>query len=138
MPKLVPYLNTDAEPGEQLSPEMRTEIREVAPSTLVNDAVTTPRIRDLAVTTEKVADGAVTSPKIAAKGVKRINLDDGVVGPDQLDTGSVTAVKAGLGVATAHDADGNPIACDFVFLTQTEFAAVTEQPGVTYMVKADG
>lgn len=138
MPKLVPYLNTDAEPGEQLSPEMRTEIREVAPSTLVDGAVTTPRIRDLAVTAEKVADGAVTSPKIATKGVKRINLDDGVVGPDQLDTGSVTAVKAGLGVATAHDVDGNPIACDFVFLTQSEFAAVTEQPGVTYMVRADG
>ena len=137
MPKLVPTLDTDATPGERFAPEIRQEIAEVAPSTLVNDAVTTPRIRDLAVTTEKLADGAVSSAKIATKGIKAINVDDGAVGTDQLDDAAVTDTKAGLGVATAHDAEGNPVACDFVFLTQSEYAAVDDEPGVTYMVRAD-
>ncbi|UVT31468.1 hypothetical protein SEA_SEJANUS_35 [Mycobacterium phage Sejanus] len=131
---LIPYLNRDAPPGEKLAPEMRAEIAEVAPSVVVNNSITTAKLRDKAVTGEKMADGAVGSPQIAQGGVKTINIDDQAVTTDKLNDGSVTAAKAGIGVSKAVDADDEPIENTFKFVTAAEFAGMTQVPGVTYMV----
>lgn len=136
MAKLVPYLDTEKPAGQQLSPEMRAEIAEVAPSGLTNGSVTTAKLAEKAVATAKLADGAVTSTKIATNGVEAVNLGPGAVTTTKLDDNSVTAAKAGLGVVTAFDKDGNPIDAPTVFMTQTEYAAITPVPGVTYMLRA--
>ncbi|OBC03386.1 hypothetical protein A5784_14235 [Mycobacterium sp. 852013-50091_SCH5140682] len=136
MPKLVPYLDTEKPVGERLSPQMRAEIEEVAPSGLVNGAVTTAKLAEKAVATGKLADGAVTTEKIATNGVEAVNLAPGAVTTAKLDDDSVTAAKAGIGVVTAYDKDGNPVEAPIVFMTQTEYAAITPVPGVTYMLRA--
>ncbi|MHC9292072.1 phage upper tail fiber protein [Mycobacterium sp. LTG2003] len=126
-------IDLDAEDGEKFAPEVRAEIAAVAPSLLVNGAVTTVKLRDLAVTLEKLADGAVTSPKIAAGGVKAVNIDTGAVTSDKIDAGAVTAPKAGVGVVTAHDSSGTAITVDIVPITAADYAALSSpNPNVLY------
>lgn len=127
-------IDLDAPIEEQLAPEMRAAIAAVAPSLLVNGAVKTAKLADGAVTEPKLGDGAVTSPKIATKGVKTVNLDDGAVTTPKLAAGAVTAAAAGVGVSKAVDSDDVPIENTFKFVTATEFAGMTQVPGVTYMV----
>lgn len=135
MTLLIPYLDTSKPAGEKLSPLMRAEIAEVAPSTLSDNAVTTAKLVDKAVTTPKLADGALTSPKIATKGVKTLNIDDTAVGTAQLADDAVTAAKAGVGVVTAHDSTGNPITLDAVPITSSGYAALaTKDPNTLYLL----
>ncbi|ORA38128.1 hypothetical protein [Mycobacterium aquaticum] len=136
MSTLVPFLDLSKPVGERLAPQMQQEIAEVAPSGLVNGAVTTAKLAEKAVTGPKLADGAATTEKIATNGVEAVNLAPGAVTTPKLDDDAVTAAKAGLGVVTAYDKDGNPVDAPMVFMTQTEYAAITPVPGVTYMLRA--
>lgn len=133
---LVPYLDLSKPVGERLSPQMRAEIEEVAPSGLTNGAVKTSKLDEKAVTTTKIADGAVTTEKIATNGVEAVNLAPAAVTTAKLDDDAVTAAKAGLGVVTAYDKDGNPIDVKTVYMKQSEYAAITPAPGVEYRLTA--
>lgn len=124
MPEVVATLDTDAEPGEKFSPQVRAEIAEVAPSTLNDGAVTTPKVADEAITNPKLAPGAVHSENIAAGEVKADNLAAGAVGTAALDDGSVTDTKAGPGVMTTHDDEGNAITLGVVLISDADYAAL--------------
>lgn len=121
--------------SERLAPEVVAEIAAVAPSTLVNGAVTTAKLRDGAVATAKIADGAVTSPKIGTGEVKTVNLSDGAVATAKLDDDAVTADKAGVGVVTARNKDGDPITLEVVPMSAADFGALpSKNPNVMYAV----
>lgn len=120
--------------GERLAPEVRAEIAEVAPSTLVNGAVTTAKLRDGAVAAAKLADGAVTSPKIGTGEVKTVNLGDGAVTTAKLGADAVTADKAGTGVVTSRNKDGDPITLTVVPIAAADYAAITKDPNTLYAV----
>lgn len=138
MAKLVPYLDTSKPRGERLSPEMREEIAEVAPSTLNDGEVKTAKLADGAVTESKLAAGAVTSAKIATKNVKTVNLDDSAVGTPQLAAGAVTAAKAGIGVMAVFDSAGNPLAAKTVVITVSGYQQLNPpDPNTFYEVLAD-
>lgn len=124
----------EAPAGQRLPPEVREEIAEVAPSTLNDGEVTTNKLDDGAVTHPKLAANAVHSENIAAKQVKAPNIDDGAVGTPQLDDGAVTAAKAGLGVVTVYDDEGNPISLTAVPMSDANYAAlVTKDPNTLYL-----
>ena len=127
-------IDLDAPIEEQLAPEMRAAIAAVAPSLLVNGAVTTAKLRDLAVATAKLADGAVTSLKIGTGEVKAVNLDAGAVTAAALNAGAVTAAAAGVGVVTARNKDGDPITLEVVPISAADYASITPNPNVLYAV----
>jgi len=112
-------------PGERLAPEVVEEIREVAPSSVVNGAITTSKLADKAVTEAKLADGAVTHPKIAVGAVQTDNIANGAVGAAQLAPGAVTPEALGIGVVTSYDSDGaTAVETDIVYLTQAQYDAL--------------
>lgn len=139
MAQLVFTFDSDQPLGERLAPELREEIAYLAPSTLSDGGVTTPKIKDGAVTTQKIGNGAVTSPKIGSKEVKAVNLDDGAVGTAALGDGAVTDAKAGAGVVTAHDSDGAALTLDFVPISQEDWVLLDQpDPNTFYAVLVTG
>ncbi|MFA5707948.1 hypothetical protein [Mycolicibacterium sp.] len=136
--QLIPYLDLEKPAGERLPPQMREEIAEVAPSTLNDGQVTTPKLRDRAVESAKIGLGAVQAENIGGKQVKTGNLDDGAVGAEQIAPEAVQAEHAGTGVMTVYDAGGNPIEARTVVLTASEHAALTDpDPNTFYDVTDD-
>lgn len=128
----------DAPEGEKLAPEVRAEIAYLAPSTLNDNAVTTPKILDEAVTNPKLAPGAVRSENIEDGEVKTANLNTGAVTSIKIAAGAVTPDKAGQGVVTAEDADGAPVAAYLVPIAADDHAAiVTADPAAVYLVLED-
>lgn len=120
--------------GQRLAPEVIAEIEEVAPSNLDNGSVTTAKLADDAVTQAKIGPGAVGSVEIETGGVASANLATDAVTTVKLADDSVTDEKAGLGVATAHDASGNPITLDAVPITAAQYGSITPDPNVLYLI----
>jgi len=135
VPKVIPELDLDADPGERLAPEMRAEIREIAPSAVQDGDITERKIRDEAVTRAKIAPGAVDSTRISAGGVVAANLAAKAVTTEKLEEGAVTGAKTGPGVLTVTDSAGNPIRLTAVTVTAAEYAALgASPPGNLYLI----
>ena len=130
-------LDLDAPPGERLSPEMRAEIAEVAPSAVVNNSITTAKLRDGAVTRAKLGTGAVGADELDSAAVATAKLADSAVTAAKIADDAVTPAKCGTGVVTAVDSAGNPTETIIRFLTSAQYAAIgSPDPNTTYMISA--
>ena len=130
-------LDLDAAEGERLSPQMRAEIATVAPSAVVNNSITTAKLRDAAVTRAKLAAGAVGTSEIDTAGVGTANLASGAVTADKIAADAVTPAKCGTGVVTAVDSSGNAVETVVRFLTSAQYAAIgSPDPNTTYFISA--
>lgn len=124
-----------AEAGEKLAPEVRAEIEVLAPSTLNDNAVTTPKIVDGAVTHAKLATDAVYSANIAAGEVDTINLAPDAVTADKIADGAVVPAATGVGVVTAQDSGGVATDLHLVPISVLDHAAiVTPDPTAVYLI----
>ena len=122
--------------GSRLSPLAIAEIQAVAPSVVVNNSITTAKMRDEAITTPKLGNASVTSQKIVPGGVETSNLKDAAVMTAKIADGAVTKAKAGTGVCTGSYADGTPASFDHVPLTAAEYAQRTPVAGTFYYITA--
>lgn len=130
-------LDLDAAEGERLSPQMRAEIATVAPSAVVNNSITTAKLRDAAVTRAKLGGGAVGSGELDSAAVTTAKLADGAVTAAKLADDAVTPAKCGTGVVTAVDSAGNPTENIVRYLTSAQYAAIASpDPNTTYMISA--
>lgn len=135
-PRYVGY-EPDSPEGERLAPEVRAEIARVAPSAVLNNSITTAKLRDAAVTRAKLATGAVGSSEIDTGAVGTTNLASGAVTADKIATDAVTPTKCGTGVVTAVDSSGNSVETVVRFLTSAQFAAIgSPDPNTTYFISA--
>jgi hypothetical protein len=108
--------------GERLAPEVVAEIQYVAPSSVVNGAITEAKLADGSVSTNKIRDGAVTHPKIAVGAVQSDNIAPGAVGADKLAPGAVTPAALGIGVVTSYADDGvTAVETDIIYLGQGKY-----------------
>lgn len=125
----------EADEGERLAPEVRTEIAFVAPSAVLNGSITTAKLADDAVTQDKVAPGAVGSVEIVTGGVEAANLAAEAVTTGKIAADAVTPAKCGTGVVTAVDSSGNDVETREMYLTAIEYAAInTPDPNTTYYI----
>jgi len=124
----------DQPAGQRLAPEVREEIKLVAPSTIAPGSVTDTDLADEAITTPKIHDGAVTDTKIANGAVKSAHLGAAAVTSSALANGAVTASKAGTGVVTGYDDDGNPITVKLVPMAATDYDPGTADPDTIYFL----
>lgn len=129
-------LDLDQAVGSRLSPLAIAEIQAVAPSVVVNNSITTAKMRDEAITTAKLGNASVTTAKIAPEGVETSNLKNAAVVTAKIADGAVTKVKAGVGVITGSYSDGTPATFDLVPLTAAELAQRTAVAGTIYLVLA--
>ena len=126
----------EADAGERLAPEVRTEIAVVAPSAVLNGSITTAKLADDAVTQDKIYPGAVGSVEIATGGVNTVNIATGAVSSDKLAAGAVVPASCGTGVPTAVDSADNPAETIIKFVTAAEYGALTPNPNTLYMISA--
>lgn len=125
----------EADPGERLAPEVRTEIAYVAPSAVLNGSITTAKLADDAVTQAKIYPGAVASTEIATGGVDSVNLASGAVVTDALGAAAVVPSKCGPGVVTAVDSSDNTLDTLIKVLTAAEYAAISSpDPNTLYFI----
>lgn len=122
--------------GSRLSAQMIAEIQAVAPSAVVNNSITTAKMRDGAITTAKIAAAAVDTTKIAAQGVETANIKDAAVTTSKVADGAITRVKAGVGLVVGSNVDGSPASFTQMPCTALEYAALTPAAGVFYYVLA--
>lgn len=121
--------------GERLAPEVRAEIELVAPSTVNDGDVTTPKLRDEAVTAEKIAPGAVGTEHLAPGAVTTNDLAGGAVTTEKLGPNSVTPEKVGVGVVTSAYPDGTPTSIEIVPISAADYAKLTTQPpNISYWI----
>lgn len=126
----------EADAGERLAPEVRTEIAFVAPSAVLNGSITTAKLADDAVTQDKIYPGAVATVEIATGGVDTVNLAAASVSAEKLATDAVTPDKCATGVPTAVDSTDNAAETIFKFVTSAEYGALTPDPNTVYMISA--
>lgn len=125
----------DQPPGERLAPEVRAEINLVAPSTVNDGDITTPKLRDGAVTGEKIEQATVTGDHLAPGAVGNTALANGAVTGGKVADHTLTDTQAGAGIATAHSATGQPIRLTLVPMTAVEYSAVTNpDPDTAYLI----
>lgn len=129
-------LDLDQPVGSRLSAEAVAEIIAVAPSAVVNDSITTAKIRNDAVVNAKIADDAVTSEKILTGEVKTSNLADGHVTTVKIADDAVTKDKAGIGVVTGSLLDASPATYDIVVCTAAQYAGLAPVASTLYFVLA--
>ena len=123
--------------GERLSPEVREEIAEIAPSTVTNGSITTAKLEEGAVTQSKIGPEAVGSEQIEVGAVHSLGLAADAVTTGKIAPDAVTPPKCGTGVVTARDADGNDIEWAEVLMTALQYANLaTKDPNVVYNVTA--
>lgn len=134
MAYLIGY-NPAAPVGQRLSPEVRTEIAMLAPVTLPNGSVTTPKIGDKAVDEDKIKDDTVKEVHIKTGAISAAKLAALAVTKEALANASVDHTKVDAGVPTVKDKDDQPISLKFVPLTATEYASLTPDPDTVYLVK---
>jgi hypothetical protein len=124
-----------ADAGERLAPEVRAEIAEVAPSTVLNGSITAAKLADDAVTQAKIYPGAVGPTEIAVAGVETTNLDDGAVTTSKLDNDAVTPAKCGTGVVTGVDSSDNATETVLKFVSAAQYAAIgSPSPNTVYFI----
>lgn len=124
-----------ADAGERLAPEVRAEIAVLAPSTVLNGAVTTAKLADDAVTAAKIAAGSVGNPELAGGAVATANIASGAVTADKLAGSSVTPAKCSTGVVTSTDVSSNSVATTIMYLTAAQYAAiVSPNPNTLYFI----
>ena len=123
--------------GERLSPEVREEIAEIAPSTVTNGSITTAKLEEGAVTQSKIAPEAVGSEQIEVGAVHSLGLAADAVTTLKIVDDAVTPPKCGTGVVTARDSANNAIEWAEVLITAADYAALAvKDPNVVYNVTA--
>lgn len=124
-----------ANSGERLAPEVRAEIAVIAPSTVVNGAVTTAKLADDAVTAPKIAAGAVGTTEIGTGAITAVNLASAAVTADKLAAGAVTPAKLGTGVVSSVDSSSSAVSTTIMFLTASQYAAISSpNPNTLYFI----
>lgn len=113
---------------QQLAPEVRAEVRRLAPSTIDNGSITTAKLADNAVTYAKILNGAVGGDKLATGGVVTRALANLAVTTAKIADRAVTRAKAGIGTVTARDLIGNDLEMDILPLSSVEYAALEASP----------
>lgn len=125
----------EADPGERLAPEVRTEVAFIAPSSVVNGSITTAKLAEDAVTQGKIAPGAVATTEIATNGVEAVNIAAAAVTEAKLSVNAVTPEKCGTGVPTCVDESDNATEVVFKFMTNAQYAALTSvDPNTVYLL----
>lgn len=126
----------DQPPGERLAPEVRAEIDLIAPSTVNDGDITTPKLRDRAVTGEKIEQATVTGDHLAPGAVGNTALANGAVTGGKVADHTLTDQHAAAGLTTAHNAAGQPIRLNLVPMTAVEYAALgnNQDPDSAYMI----
>jgi len=118
-------METDADPGEKLDPELKAEIEFVSPSSLDTGDVKEHHLDSEVVSEPKLKTGAVSHRALAADAVEADNIKAGAVGTPELADDSVTDAKAGTGVVTAYDSSGNPISIKLVPIANSAYDALS-------------
>lgn len=125
----------DQPAGQRLAPEVREEINLIAPSTVNDGDVTTPKLRDKAVTREKIEVDAVGPDQLAAGSVGNTELATAAVTGSKVADHTLTDTHAAAGLVTAHGPDGQPIVLNLVPLTAVEYAAIANpDPDTAYLI----
>lgn len=120
---------------EQLAPEVRAEVRRLAPSTVDNGSITSAKLADGSVTRPKLAVGAVGGNTVEVGGIGKAALAVGAVTSDKLADRAVSRAKCGIGVLTVADTDGNPITLEAVPISSLDYAALpARDPEVLYLI----
>lgn len=128
-------IDLSQDPGEQFSPEVIAEIREVAPSAVVNGSITTAKLADDAVTQDKIAAGAVGATEIATGAVGATALASGGVTTAKINDAAVTPAKVGTGVVTAVDSSDATVATKIKYVTAVQYAAIgSPDPNTLYFI----
>lgn len=128
-------IDLSQDPGEQFAPEVIAEIQFVAPSAVVNGAITTPKLADDAVTTDKIAPGAVGATEIATGAVGATALASGGVTTAKVADAAVTPAKVGTGVVTAVDSSDATVATKIKYVTAVQYAAIgSPDPNTLYFI----
>lgn len=126
----------DADEGERLAPEVRTEVAYIAPSAVLNGSITTAKLADLTVTTAKIDADAVTTVKIVDSSVTNAKLASDAVSTTKIAANSVTPPKVGTGVVTATDSAGATVATTIKYVTAAQYAGLTPDPNTLYFISA--
>lgn len=135
MAELLIGLDLSKPAGQQLAPQVRAEIAEVAPSVVVNGSITTAKLAPDAVTGPKLAPGAVDTVRIATNGVETVNVQNGAISTAKLADGAVTLEKAGPGVMAVVDVAGDALQVTAMKLTAAQYAAITTpDPNTWYFI----
>ncbi|AXN53312.1 hypothetical protein PBI_THONKO_40 [Mycobacterium phage Thonko] len=121
--------------GQRLDPDMQAEVKALSPTEVDDGDITEPKIAPDAVTRDKIAPGAVGKTELGQDAVEAPHLADGAVGTPALAANSVTAEKAGVGVVTITDANGNPVELTLTMMTQAAYDALDEpDPNFGYLL----
>lgn len=134
MPITAVLFNTGGAPGSKLDPEMADEVRYLAPG-LEPEEVGEVELAEHAVTRPKIRPGAVGTVQLAEDAVNTANIAAGAVDTAALAPEAVTADKAGQGVVTSYDVNGNPVVSRQVYLSAAEYAGLeTPDPNTYYYI----
>lgn len=118
-----------------MPPEMRAEIAILAPATVGPNTITQDKLADQSVGTAQLQDQAVGAPELALGAVGAQQLALGAVGTNQLAAGAVTGPKTGAGVMKVNDSNGTPISITAVFLTASQYSALSApDPNTLYLL----
>jgi trimeric autotransporter adhesin len=126
--------NPVANPGSKfMSAAVIEEIGFVAPSSIGPGALTSSMFAAGSVTAPALAANSVTATAIAAGAVTAAAMAVNSVTGAALAPGAVTPAAAGVGMPTATDQLGNPVALSFIVLTAAQYAAIaTPNPNTLY------
>lgn len=114
----------DADEGERLAPEVRTEIAAVAPSAVLNGSITTLKLQDAAVTNAKLAVNSVAYTNIIDNAVRTAGIQAAAVTTAKIADAAVTPAKTTTGVVCAVDNSGTTVATRIMYLTAAQYAAI--------------
>lgn len=138
MPLLGVLIDTNRPEMQQLAPEVRAEVRRLAPSTVDDGSIFTKKLADNAVTYAKIAPGSVGGDRLGTGGVQTRALANGAVTEPKVADNAITRAKAGIGVVTAADPAGNAITLEAVPIEPAAFAAMNSpDPNVLWLVYED-
>lgn len=138
MADAIVFFDPAAAPGVKFpSPAVRTELGQLAPSTIAPKEVTEPKLDDASVSRRTIIPGAVGTVEIATGGVDTPNYKDGSITGDKIAAGALTGDVAGIGIFTVVNSDGDLISLRGQVLTTAEYNLLSStDSGTIYLTTA--